>query len=348
MDDVELGFAEERDAAWLSNRYFPSKLGGQPAWLELKELPSTQELQCNKCQDQKSFLCQLYASYNDDHNFHRSIYMFVCRNKSCQEANQADAITVLRSQLSLKNAYYSEEEPLEDGEALPPIPSPKKLCAACGCHAPHACSRCKAVHYCSSGHQRAHWAQHKATCGSTITTEAYKPLAEIEFPEFEIVMEANPEESNAEPGKDEKERLAEFKQLEAQGKTGDLSNVSEAEMDKYFGQTAMTVDDKIFRHFKKQISLEPEQIIRYQRGGNPLWITNVAETVESQLEIEQCPNCGGERQFEFQIMPQMLTLLKDEQLDWGILAVYTCSKSCPIQGYVKEYVIKQDILETQE
>ncbi|XP_017045341.1 programmed cell death protein 2 [Drosophila ficusphila] len=345
--EIDLGFAEKNDnAAWLSNRYFPSKLGGQPAWLELDSLPSTSQLQCRKCLAPKSFLAQLYAPFDDDFNFHRSIYLFLCRNANCQEAQSASNFTVLRSQLPRKNKFFSEEDPSELGDPLPAIPSSKKLCVACGCHAPHTCSKCKAIHYCSSEHQRAHWPQHKPNCGATTGSHA-KPLNHIVFPEFEIVMDSNP----VEPGEDDKDedaRLAEFKELEANGKTGDLSNVSESEMDKYFADTA-AADDKTFRLFKKQTAAEPDQIVRYKRGGQPLWITNIAKTVEDQLkELPNCPLCGGARQFEFQIMPQVLTLLEDENLDWGVLAVYTCAKSCPIEGYAEELLIKQDIVAEEQ
>ncbi|XP_039482272.1 programmed cell death protein 2 [Drosophila santomea] len=345
--EIDLGFAEKSDdGAWLSNRYFPSKLGGQPAWLELEALPPTSQLQCSKCQGPKSFLAQLYAPFDDEFNFHRSIYVFLCRNPDCQEAQSAGNFTVLRSQLPRKNKFFSEEEPSDVGEPLPAVPCPKKLCAACGCHAPHVCSKCKAIHYCSSEHQRAHWPQHKPNCGAPGAANV-KPLTQIVFPEFEIVMDSNPVESG-EDDKNDEARLAEFQELEASGKTGDLSNVSEAEMDKYFGNSA-AADDKTFRQFKKQTAAEPDQIVRYKRGGQPLWITNTAKTVEDQLKkLPNCTTCGGSRQFEFQIMPQALTLLEDENLDWGVLAVYTCAKSCPIDGYVEELLIKQDIVEEEQ
>ncbi|XP_017017030.1 programmed cell death protein 2 [Drosophila kikkawai] len=345
--DIDLGFAEKRDDAnWLTNRYFPSKLGGQPAWLELDSLPPPSQLQCSKCKAPKSFLAQLYAPYEDDFNFHRSIYVFLCRNPDCQQAQSAGNFTVLRSQLPLKNKFFSEEDPDDEGDPLPAIPCLKKLCAACGCHAPHACAKCKAIHYCSAEHQRAHWPRHKLNCGSSaeVTREA---LIKVEFPEFEIVMDSNPTKAS-EDDKDDDARLAEFQELEASGKTGDLSNVSEAEMDKYFGNTA-AADDKTFRQFKKQTAAEPEQIVRYKRGGQPLWITDTARTVADQLQpLPNCKRCGGARQFEFQIMPQTLTLLDDENLDWGVLAVYTCAKSCPIEGYEEELLIKQDIVAEEQ
>ncbi|XP_034475877.1 programmed cell death protein 2 [Drosophila innubila] len=346
--DVDLGFAEEpTSAAWLSNRYFPSKLGGRPAWLELEALPSTAQLQCKKCQSQKAFLCQLYAAYEDEFNFHRSIYVFVCRNADCQQANKAENFTVLRSQLPLKNKFYSEQEPSEDGDPLPAIPSMKKLCAACGCFAPHTCSRCKEINYCSAGHQRAHWKQHKPYCGALkAATISDTTLPEVAFPEYEIVMERDSASEVAE--KDEAVCLAEYEELSASGKTGELNDVSEKELDKYFGNAEAT-EDKAFKRFKKQTAAEPEQIVRYKRGGEPLWIANTADTIESQLQkLPSCSHCQGPLQFEFQIMPQMLVPLKDDSLDWGVVAVYTCARSCNISGYVEEHIIKQDIIAAAE
>lgn len=227
----------------------------------------------------------------------------------------------------------------------PAIPSLKKLCVVCGCFAKHACSRCKAVNYCSAAHQRAHWKQHKPQCGSVKTTDASTPVPEIVFPEYELVMERDPTGGQTETAeKDENECLAEYENLAASGKTGELSDVSEKELDKYFGDATAT-EDKVFHKFKKVISAEPKQIIRYQRGGDPLWITSVADAVERKLQaLSGCTHCGGPRKFEFQIMPQMLVQLKDDCLDWGVLAVYTCASSCQISGYVEEHVIKQDIV----
>lgn len=65
MNDIDLGFAEQRESAWLTNRYFPSKVGGKPAWLELEKLPSNKELLCEKCQQSKAFLCQVKTSRLD-------------------------------------------------------------------------------------------------------------------------------------------------------------------------------------------------------------------------------------------------------------------------------------------
>ncbi|KAG4071034.1 hypothetical protein HA402_001471 [Bradysia odoriphaga] len=49
-----------------------------------------------------------------------------------------------------------------------------------------------------------------------------------------------------------------------------------------------------------------------------------------------------------QIMPQMLNHLKDIGLDWGVMNVYTCEKSCSSSGYIREFVYKQDIVQESQ
>ena len=56
-------------------------------------------------------------------------------------------------------------------------------------------------------------------------------------------------------------------------------------------------EDKMFRTFKKQIALEPKQVLRFQPGGNPLLVREE----ESQDLIPPCSSCGSTRQFEFQV-----------------------------------------------
>lgn len=45
-------------------------------------------------------------------------------------------------------------------------------------------------------------------------------------------------------------------------------------------------------------------------------------------------------------MPQLLNHLKRPDIDWGVIVVYTCEKSCDTNGeYAIEFVYKQDILD---
>lgn len=56
---VELGFLEECEPWLLTNTFFPSKVGGKPAWLELENIPTLDLLKCRKCQEILVFLCQV-------------------------------------------------------------------------------------------------------------------------------------------------------------------------------------------------------------------------------------------------------------------------------------------------
>lgn len=56
---VDLGFLDKCEPWLLTNKYFPSKVGGLPAWLELDSIPSNDCLRCSVCSETMLFLCQV-------------------------------------------------------------------------------------------------------------------------------------------------------------------------------------------------------------------------------------------------------------------------------------------------
>ena len=57
---VGLGFAEKPPhPAALNRLYFPSKLGGSPAWLDPLKLPSGDASRCGVCGDPLAFVLQV-------------------------------------------------------------------------------------------------------------------------------------------------------------------------------------------------------------------------------------------------------------------------------------------------
>lgn len=337
-DLVELGFLEETECWRLDSYLFPSKIGGKPAWLSLENLPTPQDLQCKKCGNTMIFLCQLYAPFEEDsdvteeqllNNFHRMLFVFICRDSKCCTRNNSENIKVLRNSLKRDNEFYSFEPPSEDRPNLDfSLSKWVILCNICGCLAEKKCSSCKNVFYCSRQHQILDWKQgHKQECGNENTTLR---KSKILFTEGEIVIE--PEELH-ECDKDEQEK---YEKLAMNIKNGTMENLSEDDLEAY----AAPETDKVFQKFKRRIEYNPEQIIRYKRGGKPLWIASQP----LPENIPNCEYCNSPRQFECQLMPQMLTLLKENDLDWGIVAVYTCNQSCTdINGYKIEFVFKQDV-----
>lgn len=90
LKPTQLGFAEDQEGWLLTNRFFPSKIGGKPAWLELQNIPEAKDLQCDYCNETCVFLCQVYAgSENNANAFHRTIFVFICRDGKCCQLNQA-------------------------------------------------------------------------------------------------------------------------------------------------------------------------------------------------------------------------------------------------------------------
>lgn len=350
MSKVDLGFIEPCDTWLLANKYFPSKVGGKPAWLELKNLPNPADLSCTKCQDPLQFLCQVYAS-NDSvpHAFHRTIYVFICPKGECCVENSAQNLKAFRSQLGLVNKFYSEEPPNEDTKSEE-IPSPVHLCRVCGCRGPSACSKCRKVFYCSTAHQRVDWKlRHKKECDSTTNETSKETLPnEFLFAEKELVIEAEEYEEpkcKETPAEAEAKQLKEYEDLVKSGKVG-LANVPDAEIEQYAGGEEVK-EDKIFNKFKERIKVSPDQVLRYDRGGSPLWMT--AKNQNQSEDVPPCQVCNAPRSFEFQIMPQLLNDLNTAELDWGTIVVYSCSKDCDIgDKYVEEFVFKQDLTKDSE
>lgn len=111
---IDLGFVQTCESWRLTSRFFPSKVGGKPAWLELKNIPGKNDLECEYCNDACVFLCQIYAPYEEDAKaFHRTIYVFICKNVDCCRPNQNGNLKVFRSQLSRVNIFYPSEPPVE-------------------------------------------------------------------------------------------------------------------------------------------------------------------------------------------------------------------------------------------
>ena len=169
--DVDLGFVEENDNWRLLSHFFPSKIGGKPSWLSLQPILSSEDVKCLKCSKPCSFLAQVYSP-NSGRSFHRTLFIFICKEPKCCQRNQNLNVRVFRSQLSRKNDFYSEIPPEEKKFSWAiPFPSAWKyqnLCVVCGCSGPKTCAKCKSVHYCSRDHQIVDWKTgHKEQCKAT-------------------------------------------------------------------------------------------------------------------------------------------------------------------------------------
>ena len=114
---VELGFIERASPEELTSPFFPSKVGGKPAWLDPTHLPTPEDIACNVCGVPRSFLLQIYAPLPDTPGaFHRTFFLFMCLNPSCHQHNDGCGFRVFRCQLPKKNPFYDENSE-DEGES---------------------------------------------------------------------------------------------------------------------------------------------------------------------------------------------------------------------------------------
>ncbi|KAK7540445.1 programmed cell death protein 2 [Phyllosticta citribraziliensis] len=113
--------------------------------------------------------------------------------------------------------------------------------------------------------------------------------------------------------------------------------------------------DKAFQRFADRLAQNPEQVLRYEWGGVPLLCTRddaVGKLFadEGHVGLPRCGNCGAERVFEVQLVPQAIMELEAEELslegmEWATIVMGTCKKDCAARGtkdgevgYVDEWV----------
>lgn len=127
--------------------------------------------------------------------------------------------------------------------------------------------------------------------------------------------------------------------------------------------------DRTFQRFADRLSQNPEQVLRYEFGGQPLLYAKddkvgkllaIADgaggakmqtaATASGSKMPRCVNCGAGRVFEMQLTPHLITELEAEEMsvegmDWGTIVVGSCGEDCQEKGkgmgevgYVEEWV----------
>ena len=123
--------------------------------------------------------------------------------------------------------------------------------------------------------------------------------------------------------------------------------------------------DATFQKFADRIGQNPEQVIRYEFGGQPLLYSKEdavgkalgagssggasVSTSAGKGGMSRCGNCGAARVFEVQMTPQAIAELETEEegmegMDWGTIIVGVCERNCQERGvgrseagYVEEW-----------
>jgi pre-rRNA-processing protein TSR4 len=169
------------------------------------------------------------------------------------------------------------------------------------------------------------------------------------WPEFELVVD---EEYNYEaedndrsnPGPQMEAGQSRAKQLldeyERRRKAGEEFSASDLQEVQEASQ-----EQQHWVSFQARISRAPEQVLRYCRSqdAKPLWPLLDGQPKKS-TDIQPCSHCGGPRNFELQVLPQLLYFLRvknePSSLDWATITVFSCTASCTSgvsNGYAEEF-----------
>ena len=372
--NVQLGFAEKNEVVMFSEREWSTwdggKIGGKPFWLDPVHVPSAQDLSCEACTEPLSFLLQLYCPLDEEPTaFHRMLYLFCCRHGACAERQLPVA---LRCQLPRANRFYAHgsTEPAPE-----PLASQAKLCAVCGQKGPLVCSACKGESYCSKAHQKLAWKAggHKTHCSGASGGSAPRPHRyACLFPEYEVSVVS---ESELKEEEEEAVQAAavEMPQAANEEERKEMATMRQKDIVARDGVDQTAMKDPLTFKFLMETSLAKKQVLRYDRWPKDgkeaaLWVKTEGK---AEALPPPCERCGEPRSFECQVMPQLLHYLEQDRaaeevsrdakkmealkllsaasLDWGVLVVSTCTKSCgsseppaaPSQSYVKEHVFRQ-------
>ncbi|CAD5205837.1 unnamed protein product [Bursaphelenchus okinawaensis] len=355
---------EQEKRFQLKSIYLPiGKIGGKPSWLNPTCIPKASDVLCNVCGKSMAFVIQVYATDPSDNEeaFHRYLYVFVCRNPECSKLQNASNIKVLRCQLPRENKFYSSESRLNpsDTEAEDPYYDEKtynKVCSTCGLKAASRCAKCDKAWYCGRDHQILDWTSgHKALCSGEDVPKTLENV--FLFPEYAIQM-ATYEEFEFDPAEysddeDDEQEEPGFERMQMDK----LKEVVDEMKEKGIGADGKELDeveekkDKLYKYFVDLLQDNPEQVFRYARGVAPLTASDYCPKPSS---IPPCELCSAPREFELQLMPNLISLMEvdsiDQSIDWATVMVFTCSKRCTILnfGYTNEFVFKQDFVDQKD
>ncbi|KAI7212237.1 hypothetical protein KC333_g7218 [Hortaea werneckii] len=385
-----------------------SQLGGYPAWLDDKTAPSGALIKCKTCSNYMTLILQLNGEMRDRFPGHeRRLYLWACRRKACRRKEGSmrgfRAVKVDQSQVnaakesspdvqgSTSAANDNVKPAVNLGETLFGVKSPSAAqanpfsttnsgSAAANPFAGASALAAKPSQPPTSTEPLAETFADKARISSPpppsgpiqAPLEPQEPWPEtsaLPHPYPSYYIDADTEYLDPEPLDIPANARLERSTAEGESSSGSITD------DKAAFESSM---DKTFQRFADRLAQNPEQILRYEFGGQPLLYSKTdaigkmlapaaapgqnestkVQTAKQQRTndgtstIPTCANCGAKRVFELQLTPHAITELEAEELsvegmDWGTIVFASCSADCQQAGkkaaegevgYVEEWV----------
>uniref|UniRef100_A0A1A8KAA4 Programmed cell death 2-like n=1 Tax=Nothobranchius kuhntae TaxID=321403 RepID=A0A1A8KAA4_NOTKU len=305
--------------------FLTNKVGGEPDWPPVFSRLSPR---CGLCGGLSVHVVQIYCPLQAS-PYHRTLHLFACPRPDC--SGRSESWTALRSQ--------SLEAPGRPG----PLPAPAPLVSD-WCESADDWGMEDGFDGWGGGPDRIQDPQELGgevppVCDADVSQQLqHLCLSESGDPPVFCPFFINVVEESDLYGEDEElehaqELLRDYERREKM-EVGVLEE-SSCSIEKY-EKTNAKHGDAAFSRFMKTISLCPQQILRYCRGGKPVFISKPPSSMAQLLSA--CSSCGGSRIFELQLMPALVHYLQrkdrssEAELEFGTVLVYTCSTSCWTSG----------------
>ncbi|XP_044048253.1 programmed cell death protein 2-like isoform X2 [Siniperca chuatsi] len=328
----------ELDSKKHQSSYLTNKVGGQPDWLPAI---SRQSPRCGRCGAPLAHVVQVYCPLEAS-PYHRNLHLFACPGAEC--SGRSDCWRVLRSQCLEAEAEVAAAQtpsrPVRAQEA--------PLSATDWCDTADDWGMEEGDDGWGGGVKEDSQVQEEAAAAEAEASETAvsSQLQDLSLgdsredvhvlrPFFISVVEESDLGGEEDDLHHARELLREYERREGVA-VGELEGGEGGGGQEKYEKTKARHGDAVFSRFMKKISLCPQQILRYCRGGKPLFISeppsNMAQVVSA------CGSCGGSRTFELQLMPALVSLLQrkdggaEAELEFGTVLVYTCTNSCWTAG----------------
>jgi pre-rRNA-processing protein TSR4 len=342
-----------------------SKMGGAPVWLTAA--PDPELLICPHCTSALRFVLQAYAPLGD--HLDRVLYVFACDTTACSgeqggwcvlrqqkivnrssgkdERSAEERKAIAEIDASMRASTSSDSSSSSSSAAAPSAMDTlqallakrdAQLAAGAPVVQPKASNKGKGKKAAVTYQENSFFLD---ICEEPEADESeddeesvgadHEAVKDIDFKgkEHKLVNLGDDNEEDEEDDGDEaidmQEQMELLRQFEAQ--TGDMG-VTDAEWEDLVSFLEQS-KDPVFAAFEKRLAREPEQVVRWQFRGSPLWAT---KQVPEPYDITPCEHCGSDRVFEMQILPTIITPLGcdiEHGMDFATVAIYTCSESCP-------------------
>ncbi|KAK9475449.1 programmed cell death protein 2 [Dipodascopsis tothii] len=352
---------------------FDTRIGGQPIWLQGTAADGQLGL-CKVCGGAMAMLLQVNAALEDT-TYERMIYVFTCRNKKCRRkegsvrafrgvlrdlAKEAETTAAAeaeaRAAAEAKAQAAAAPKPAVGsmifgdssfGSAASPFgaapfgagPSPFAKPAAAEPAADLAQSFADKL---------------KVGLAEPAAAAPAQPWQTVADPYSSFYLYVESEVLSNEPDKEVAALAAQAEALAADG-AGPSGGDEWSAVPESSGGLAI---DHTFQKFADLVNENPDQVVRYERGGAPVLYSKTDALAKklaagggySAGHLPACPRCRSHRVFELQLMPYLIEYLEDKSgvdilngMEWGTIMVGTCMRDCvpPLDGhvgYVEEWV----------